>query len=359
MLSFLSKIIRLEIVGNLYLFNLLIIILLICTNLAGAQERKLLTDKPGTFMLNKYALNSHGPDIYLKVCSCTNAESDDALAKLDSLVTVFKENSVLNDIKGFDGICDLKAGNCNSKFGYGIQSWVSFSFRTWSMYNGKIEQWKIEPPQWSFVVNMTEGFCSNGFNVTNYSNDYSPTNPAFNGESANNTAVALHELFFLPGVRESVGPGIDRYGVTLVLFNPERQAYWEQVTLREVFRLLLDYWKMVPDKAGMEAVVSILTNEFNNFSETEKDGYAYINSTESISGIGSAKNEIPVMRPNPHYWNRCLPKSAIQFIVMDIPQKQELEGKMNHCLQNQEGTYFKYWFLYELDVISLAQLIEK
>jgi hypothetical protein len=355
----LSRFIQLKTWENVFHINLLTVMLLICTNMAGAQERKLLTDKPGTFKLNKYALNTHGPDIYLKVCSCTDAESDNALAKLDNLVAVFKRNSVLKDIKGFDGICDLNAGNCNSKFGYGVQSWVSFSFRTWSMYNGKIEQWKVEPPQWSFVVNMTEGFCSNGFNVTNYSNDYNPTNPAFNGESANNTAVALRELFFLPGVRESVGPGIDRYGGTLVLFNPERQAYWEQVTLREVFRLLLDYWKMVPDKASMDAVVPILTKEFNNFTETEKDGYAYINSFESISGIGSAKNEIPVMRPNPHYWNRSLPKSAIQFIVMDIPQRQELERKMNHCLQNQEGTYFKYLFLYELDVSSLEHLIEK
>jgi len=74
---------------------------------------------------------------------------------------------------------------------------------------------------------------------------------------------------------------------------------------------LLDYWKQVPDKIQAETMMPILENELAIFSETEKDGFASIGKSESISRIGSTKNETPVMRSNPDYWDQKLPRSAI------------------------------------------------
>lgn len=359
MSDFLSMRCRLKISSNMFLVSFLVVFLLVCTEQLQAQEEKLLTDKPGTFTLKKNALNGQGSDLYGSNCSCTNAESDAALKQLDSLAAVFRKIPMLTDIKGFDGICEIGGGVCNSKFGYGIQSWISFYFRTWSLRNGKEVQWKVEPPQWRFVVNMTERFCSQGFNVSNYSDAYNPDNPAFTPEKAKKTAIALREMFFLPGVKENVAPGIDRYDNTLVFFNPERPPYWKQVTVREVFGLLLDYWKCIPDKAGADAIIPILTREFNRFTENEKDGYAYFGSNESISKIGSQKNETPVMLPNPYYWNKSLARSAIQFMIMEIPEKKELEQEMNRLQQKQDGMYYKYRFLYETEINSLVRRIEK
>ena len=155
---------------------------------------------------------------------------------------------------------------------------------------------------------MTDKFCSNGFNVSDYSNAYNPTNPAFSENGANKSTVALREIFFLPGVKEEVCPGIDRYGDNLVIFNPGQPEYWNHVTIREAFRLLTDYYKLLPDKIQVETIVPMLENEFSNFSETEKNGFAYFGSQESVSRIGSGKNETPVMRPNPEYWDRKLPR---------------------------------------------------
>ena len=94
--------------------------LILFTGVLSAQEQTLLQDKPGTFILQKEALNGQGPDLYGKMCACTNAESDAMLGKLEVLVQQFRKTPVLADIKGFDGVCRLYGGRCNSKYGYAV-----------------------------------------------------------------------------------------------------------------------------------------------------------------------------------------------------------------------------------------------
>ncbi len=322
-----------------------------------AQDEILLKDKPGKFKITTGTLNGQGPDPYFKSCGYTKAESDAAAKNLISLVGIFRRNPVLKDIKGFDGEAYLNGGRCNTQLGYGLPSTVKFYFRTWSLRKGKEVQWVNEPPEWRFEVNMNEKFCSNGFNVSNYSDSYNPTNPAFNAEGMNKATLALRELFYLPGVKEEVSPGIDRYGDNLIIFNSNRPEYWKQVTIREVFSLLLNYYKLYPDKIAKETMVPMLENEFLNFSETEKDGFAYFGNPESISRIGSAKYETPVMRPNPDYWDRKLPRSAIQFIWLEIPKKEEVKRKLEGNLKAEDGYYYVYRLLDELDVKDLIPAI--
>lgn len=339
--------------------NILLSFFLLGSLSSLAQDKKLLVDKPGTFKIAYGTLNGQGPDQYNKSCGYTKAESDAATKILESLVGIFRKNPVLKDIKGFDGYCYLNGGRCNTKFGYGLPSTPCFFFETWSLRKGKEVKQTVEPPQWRVEVNMTDKFCSNGFNVSDYSNAYNPTNPAFSEKGANSSAVALRELFFLPGVKEEVSPGIDRYGNNLILFNPDRPEYWNQVTIREAFRLLIDYYKQLPDKIQVETIVPMLDNEFSNFSETEKDGFAYFGSQETVSRIGSVKNETPVMRPNSDYWNRKLPRSAIQFIWVESPGKEEVKRLLQSNLKAEDGYYYVYRLLDELDVNTLMPLIEK
>jgi hypothetical protein len=339
--------------------ELLLLLSCIFTNIAitDAQDEILLNDKPGTFKIEATALNGLGPDQYNKTCGYTKAESDAATKNLVSLIDIFRRYPVLKDNKGFDGIGDLGYGRCNTKFGYGLPTTVKFYFKTWSLRKGKEVQWISEPPEWRFELNMTDKFCSYGFNVSDYSNSYNPTNPAFSEKGANSSAVALREIFFLPGVKEAVGPGIDRYGDNLILFNPDRPEYWNRVTIREAFRLLIDYYKQLPDKIQVETIVPMLENEFSNFTEAEKDGFAYFGSQESVSRIGSKKNETPVMRPNPDYWDRKFPRSAIQFMWLEIPPKEIVKSMMDERWERQDGYYYVSRLLYELDVKDLLSVI--
>lgn len=325
----------------------------------SAQESILLTDKPGTFQWKKVALNGQGPDIYGKICACTNAESDAMLVKLEDLAQRFRETPVLAENKGFDGICRLSGGRCSSKFGYPVPADIKFWFKSWSLYKGKEVQWVNEPPQWIIEVNQPDKFRDNGFNVSDYSNTSDPTNPAFSEKAQRESSIALNELFYVPGVKEVITPGIDRYGEYVVIYNPERPPYWKQVTVREAFRLLLDYYKTIPDKAGVDAIVPILNQEFEGFSEEEKDSYAYFRGSESISRVGSEKNETPVVRPNPEYWNRALPKASIQLIVLELPYQETVRSKLERSLKNSDGWYYVYRLMNELNLDNLSKMIER
>ena len=337
----------------------LLILLTLLTGVLSAQGKTLLQDKPGTFKLQKEALNGQGPDLYGKTCACTKAESDAMLVKLEVLVQEFRKTPVLADIKGFDGVCRLYGGRCSSKYGYAVPADIKFWFKSWSLYKGQEAQWVNEPPQWIIEVNQPDKFRDNGFNVSDYSNTSDPTNPAFSEKAQSETSRALNELFYVPGVKEVIKPGIDRYGEFVVIYNPRQPPYWEQVTVREAFRLLLDYYKCMPDRAAVDALVPILNMEFEGFSEEEKDSYAYFGSSESISRVGSKKNDTPVVRPNPDYWNRTLPKASIQLIVLEMPQPEIVAGKMERSLKNEDGYYYVYKLMNELNLGDLSNSIDR
>ena len=304
----------------------------------SAQDKTLLTEKPGTFKFRRDMLNGLGPDYqYRKTCNFTNTESEVALNALEKLVQVFRNCPVLKENKGFDAIYDLGIGRCNSKYGYPVPSTIAFYLSTWSLYKGKEVQWTIEPPQWRLEVNMTDKYKDNGFNETDFSNASGPTNPAFSEEAMSRATAEVNELFYQPGVKEAIKPGIDRYGEIYVIYNPDRPPYWQQVTIREAYRLLINYWKCIPEKAESDVMVSAVQSEFNRFSEAEKDRYAYFGDPESVYRIGYVKNDTPVLRPNPEYWNKTLPRSAIQIMVLEIPGAEVVKNKMNNCLQVGDG----------------------
>ena len=337
----------------------LLLLLIIPTGVLFAQGATLLTDKPGTFQWKKEALNGQGPDLYGKICACTKAESDAMLVKLEDLVQEFRKTPVLADNKGFDGVCRLYGGRCSSKYGYAVPAEIKFWFKSWTLYKGKEIQWVNEPPQWIIEVNQPDKFRDNGFNVSDYSNTSDHTNPAFSEKAQSEASRALNELFYVPGVKEVISPGIDRYGEYVVIYNPERPPYWEQVTVREAFRLLFNYYKCMPDKAGVDAIVPVLNREFEGFSEDEKDSYAYFGDSESISRVGSKKNNTPVVRPNPEYWNRALPKASIQLIVLEMPYPEAVSGKMERCRKNSDGYYYVYRLMDELNLDNLSKMIAR
>lgn len=336
-----------------------LLFILIGWQMGFAQDNTLLTEKPGTFKITYGNLIGLGPDPYGKTCDYTKAESDAIKKNLVSLVDIFRTTPVLKDNKGFDGYCYLNIGRFNTKFGYGLPASPCFFFETWSLRKGKEVKHTIEPPQWGFEVNMMEKFCSDGFNVSDQSNSSTRTNPDFTEEATTKATVALRELFFSPGVKKQIAPGIDRYNDYIVIYNPERPPYWVQVTIREVYKRIMDYWKSQPDIRDKETMLANTEEQFSLFTEAEKDGFAYRGGKDIINKIGSEDNGLPVLIPNPDYWNRKLPRSAIQFMWMEIPPKEIVKSKMDNRFKRQDGYYYVSRLLYELDVTTLLPAIEK
>jgi hypothetical protein len=65
------------------------------------------------------------------------------------------------------------------------------------------------------------------------------------------------------------------------------------------------------------------------------------------------------MRPNREYWNRNLPQSAIQFMILEIPEREEVKRKMEDQLRRQDVYYFISRMLYEVEPENLLLMIKK
>jgi hypothetical protein len=59
------------------------------------------------------------------------------------------------------------------------------------------------------------------------------------------------------------------------------------------------------------------------------------------------------MRPAPDYWDRKLPRSAIQFMRLEIPKKEEVKRNLEGNLKAEDGYYYVYRLLDELDIKDL------
>jgi len=336
---------------------LIFVPLILVSRQLSAQEYKLLPDKPGTFKLRDNGVYGEGLDSYYKTCKYTAEEQKANRKRLDNLVSVFRQTPMLAEPKGFDELVVYNNGGCDSKFGYGIPATVKFVFQDWFTVNGKLVQSTDEPPQWRMEVNQLTKHHGAGFDYKN-SVANPPTNPAYNEAKRVAVCLKLSELFYPQGKRESVASGVDRYNDVLVFYNPDRPEYWSQVTIREVFDLIFEYTRLDPDLIAVDPIMQIMQAEYSRFSEAEKNGFAYFGNSETISRFGSDPNLLPVLKPNPDYWNQDLDRTAIQFMTMEIPQKNEVDRLMYRHRQNEDGAYYIYLMLHQLDINSLTQLIE-
>jgi len=318
-----------------------------------AQESKLLLEKPGTYKTKYFSIYEQDQ------CNFTSIETMANYKKLLTLTDVLRHNSVLNEIKGFDCVISKTREHCIPKEDYGIACEITINFCSWSLENGKETCWTSEPPEWSMNVNRLRTFGASGFNVT--TDEPAQTKPGFNMEQWEKAADRVNELFYMPGEKETVGKGIDRYkGDFIVIYNPARPTYWMQVTIRETFELLSDYWKKHPNQPTSETMLKMLEKEYAVFSESERGGFAYFGDPNSIFRIGTDSRKLPVMRVNPAYWNKNLPRSAIQFITFECPSDlNTIRSEKEERLKNNNGYYYVSRFIEALDIASFQAIIDK
>ena len=332
--------------------SLFIVVFFCIQLLLCAQESRLLLDKPGKYKMKYYNVYNQND------CNFTKVETSANYQKLLTLTDAIRRNPVLADLKGFDCVASKTSLSCNPLYDYGIPSQIWIDFCSWSLENGKEVCWTDEPPEWSVDVNCLRTFGVSGFNVTT---DV-PSNPkqGFTVDKWEKAADKVNELFFQPGKKEALFKGIDRYkGESVIIYNPDRPAYWLPVTIREAFALLFDYYRLGPDQTTSESILNILNQEYARFSEAERESIAHFDSG-FISDISTDSTGMPLMRLNTAYWNKTLPRSAIQFLSFYCPGDKDyiMNEKAEH-LKNNEGTYHVSRFIEALDISILVHIIEK
>jgi len=288
--------------------KLVICFILLTSLLSGltAQELPLIRDKQGTFQILSRT------DYVGYDCGYTKAEITANLQRITDLVTVVRQNPVLRDLKGFEGRARIYNLNCKEVSGYGIPARISFEFASWfRKKDGTPAMNLIEPPEWSLYINQAKP----GWGAS-YSHD------------------ANHGYFTVPLRKRTVEPGIDVYdGEWFVIYDPSRPPYWIPVTVREAFAAVRENSKKEDNEIAARYLNEFIEKEWNAIPEDYRDKPAYfgggISRVYHQPGAEGMDSIFPhIVKVNPDYWNRQLPRSAIQILNFNSIQNKDYLRKL-------------------------------
>jgi hypothetical protein len=319
----------------------ILILSLACHIIMLAQELPLILDKPGTFEILSRT------DYVSPECGFTKAEINANILKIKDVVNSVRKNPVLSDIRGFDGRARIYNVGCDEDGKYGVPSRISFEFASWYRNkDGTESRGFIEPPEWTLIINKLKPTANRWvFSADDIAGDRS--------------------YFIVPLEKKTTEPGIDVYGgECYVIYNPDRPQYWLPVTIKEVYMGIIEsFKKKARDTTGRKYMIDLLTKEYNDIPESDLNKPAYYGGKETIVGISPTANFPPIVRVNPAYWDRNLPKSAIQFLYFrSIPNKEYHRNRVEECLKNNAISYHECRFeaSFEMENIrDLLTLIEK
>jgi len=243
---------------------------------------------------------------------------------------------MLTEKKGFDlnvavngyGNMDEQNNWLQKDFEYGIMTELCFQFQLFYIKGGK---WINYNPNWCFKLNAP--LYGKSLPFQNLHSKYKVLNEAF--------LVFPHIKDIAPGVRfhyNDAGKG------ELVFFNPSRPDYWVPVHLKEIVDARLKY-----TAENEKAVYEMMKAQADKLSEAELNGPAYYDNSDEyfLLGVSGHKNGAPIMRFNPDYWDRSLPRSAIQYFTLDyfevtdeVKWQKEREsfykknnGRIDYCVE--------------------------
>ena len=338
---------------------LFLCILAVIIKQVNAQDYPLLTEHPGGFKLIDWGVYTHWD------CGFTKAETNANYQKIIGITDLVRKNPVFTNQKGFECETYVYARNCPDKAGYGIPSELSFGFCDYFSDKGKVSMYKIEPPSWKVQVNHFGSFVNGGKSFSyDASKPSEPPKEGFNFEKWKSASVKTKGCFSIPGPKEELGNGIDRYGSELiVVYDPERPPYYLPVKFRELAEGLIDYWKFHPDKAQSDMITKMMEDEYAKIPEAERDGWAYNNTYDErcpILQITPKPGPQPVVRLNPEYWNKNLPKSAIQVLTFNrLTDTNRYARDIAESLKYNSNGYNLNRFMEALDINTFPGLIEK
>jgi hypothetical protein len=276
----------------------------------NAQEISSLADRPGTFEILSRT------NYVMPECGFTQADMTANLERVKEIIAIVRQNPVLSDIKGFAGRARLHTMSmtCLRDVWYGVPVRIAFEICTFFYgKDGKVVYNTIEPPSWSL-----------------YTNDFIPGwSDMFDG---------AHSYFTMPLKKKTMEPGIDVYdGECWVLYNPDRPPYWIPVTVEEAFKAAREFAAKETDELAASYNKQFLDQEWAAIPEEDRKKPAYfgggLSRVSASPGYDGQDSIFPqIMKVNPAYPDRSLPRSAIQFMWFNSVQNKEyMKKKLDEC----------------------------
>ncbi|WP_345255107.1 hypothetical protein [Flaviaesturariibacter amylovorans] len=279
---------------------------LLCAVSSRAQgEREYLQQKSGAYTY-AYRVDEHSREY--RLTSAEAAAFDKSFAALEA---VLRRHPVLVAPKGFD--VRFKARplfafeHDKHPYNYGIAGEAVIEFQEWFRYGGAVQKQQLEPPSLLVDINAL------GATIANEAN-------RFEGDGYDDALHAaarrLNEFFGAPRLVAELDTGVHLYANNIIVVAKPGRPYWIPVTVQQYFDALFRYYELRLRKAPAESgVLELIRNEYAAIPPAERSGPAF-GATESISGITASANEFPIMTFNPGYFDRKLPRTAIQLLTL-------------------------------------------
>lgn len=267
-------------------------------------------DHPGKWTY-KYVTNAYQPGFALSPTELTALQN-----KLALIAEAVHKNTVVSTPKGID----LQvSGGCYESFVLGegnhsrdmIPGKVDIKFCDWLSRDGKLTLQTMEVPVVQILTNVpAETYL--GYNM-NFNKDGQI-------QEITDAADKFNQIFKLPVLAKDLGNGIKLYNNNVMVIAADSKPYWVPVTIGEYYKMALDYYKAYAKKDPVEAKMlgEIFQKEKANFESHLNEPAYTCDGTESISAIclKSFPNAIPLMRFNPEYFDKRLPRTSVQLITV-------------------------------------------
>ncbi|MGE5419132.1 MAG: hypothetical protein ACM3UT_03055 [Chloroflexota bacterium] len=172
-------------------------------------------------------------------------------------------------------------------------------------------------------------------------------------------------FFTVPLDKKTLAPGIDLYdGEIFIIYDPSRPDYWVPVTVDEAFACAYEELKKESDELSAKMQKEFIDKEYAEIPVTYRNKPAYfgggIARVTNNPGFAGQDNLFPrIMKVNPDYWNKDLPKSAIQIIYFRAVQnKENLRRLCDEYLSKNSISYHSVRFEESLEMDDFQRLKE-
>jgi hypothetical protein len=325
------------------IMTVLFLLLLLSSN-ASAQDPIPLPDKPGTW---SYAyLDDENTKMYSRQFGMTPGEAAVFRKKLDAIVNALHVNPILADLKGVD--CDAES---RPLYPHGFEAQtenfsyigeINFRLPQWFNSKGRIYKQTIEPPRVTLFINNIHLLKRCAFNSGG------PESP-----EVRKAGILLDEICKPDRIRE-LGPGVTLYDAAIVAGKPGKSLYLP-CSVAEAYRRLTAFYEAATKKEpAFGVMLDGIKQEMATLTPAQMKGPAYYGGM--LSGITAEPNNNPIYLVNKDYFDRSLPKTAVQLVV--IPIDADYFRKESDFAPNSVGFRRINQFLHSLDPAMLVKFID-
>lgn len=293
------------------LFFTILLVTIVAGCLYAQNETQWLPDQPGKWSYH------HKITGEIEKYKLSPAELAEYQKNIDLVIETLHQNPVLKNPVGIEPSVNVRVWP-DDKSGFQLRSLADdivgsrIAIQFCPLYkdeNGNIRKHCMEVTSCDVHVNEPKATSEK---YLHYS--ASELNPA--PEKLEIAAQNLSKIFVKPLVAKELAEGVTAYQSGVIIISNPKSPYWIPVKCGELFDQITEYFNIVQEKDNSYVyVVEEIEKEKRGFSTEQLNGPAYF-TTANISGVTAVENDSPLVRFNPDYFDKSLPRTSIQLIAV-------------------------------------------